>query len=309
MKPEFERRAAEMKARNLARGRPPIATLPRPSIFAPPKPITPPTKVYIRDFLRDADIDKLSAPLAAIKKLTKVETDRDGLLDFSGMEFQIAVSPDLFVRAIKTYDAVLKEALSRGWITKTDDSARWQITVSTVQLRLAVTEKIEPIPGMLAPPGGRRPRRPTGSLVVSLTAGYQQTATISDKRGTQIESKLPSLFLRAEALAAEVHAKNEKDAARQREWEMEARRRREIEQRIERVNREVVEWERAEKIRGYVRAMTDHLSAGGPIDSESHAAKWLKWASNHADNVDPTRRPFNIEPQEFWEWDFVRPVD
>jgi hypothetical protein len=63
---------------------------------------------------------------------------------------QIAVSPDLFARVIKTYDAVLREALSRGWITKADDFARWQITVLTVQLRLAVTEKIEPIPGMLA---------------------------------------------------------------------------------------------------------------------------------------------------------------
>lgn len=103
------------------------------------------------------------------------------------------------------------------------------------------------MPGMLTPPGGRRPRRPTGSLVVSLTAGYQQTATISDKRGTQIESKLPTLFLKAEALGAEVHTKNEKDAARQREWEMEAKRRREIEQRIERLNREIVEWEPARR--------------------------------------------------------------
>ena len=298
-----------MKARNLARGRPAIASLPRPSLFSPPKPVTPPTKVYVRDFLRDADIDKLSAPLSALKKLGKVETDRDGLLDFSGMEVQIAVSPDLFVRAINTYDAVLKEALSRGWITKIADSARWQITVSTVPLRLAVTEKIEPIPGMLAPPGGRRPRRPTGSLVISLTAGYQQTATISDKRGTRIESKLPTLFLRTEALAAEVHTKNEQDAARQREWEMEARRRREIEQRIGRLNREIVEWERADTIRGYVRAMSDHLSVDGPLDPESHAAKWLKWVRNHADNIDPTRGPFKIEKQEFWEWDFVRPVD
>ena len=136
-----------MKARNLARGRSAIASLPRPSIFSPPRPVTPPTKVYVRDFLRDADIDKLSPPLAAIKRLGKVETDRDGLLDFSELGVQIAVSPDLFVRAIKTYDAVLKEALSRDWITKADDSAHWQIVVSAVPLRLAVTERIEPIPG------------------------------------------------------------------------------------------------------------------------------------------------------------------
>jgi hypothetical protein len=98
-----------------------------------------------------------------------------------------------FVRSVKTCDTALKGALSPRRITKTDDSTRWQITVSTVPLRLEVTEKIEPIPDMLAPPGGRRPRRPTRSLVVSLTAGYQQTATMSDKRGPRSSRKCPSI--------------------------------------------------------------------------------------------------------------------
>lgn len=298
-KSEFEQRAAEMKARNLARGRPAIASLPRPSIFSRPKPVTPPTKVYVRDFLRDGDIDKLSPPLAAIKKLGNVETDRDGLLDFSGMEVHISVSPDLFVRAVKIYDAVLKEALSRGWIAKTD-SARWQITVSTVPPRLAVTENIEPIPGMLAPPGGRRPRRPTGSLVVSLTAGYQQTATISDKRGTQIESKLSVLFLRAEALASEVHGERQRMEARRRQEEIESRRRWELEQRIERLDCNASARRRTERIRGYIQAMADRMAAAGPIADDSDAAKWLKWARRCADSIDPTGE-IVITPQEFWE--------
>jgi hypothetical protein len=78
---------------------------------------------------------------------------------------------------------------------------------------------------------------------------------------------------------------------------------------MERLNREIVEWERAEKIRGYVRAMTDRLSVDSPLDCESHAAKWLKWARNHADNIDPAHGRFKIGPQEFWEWDFLQSVD
>ena len=65
-KSDFERRAAEMRARDLARGRPANASLPTPSIFATPKPVTQPAKVYVRDFLRDADIDKLCPRLSLL---------------------------------------------------------------------------------------------------------------------------------------------------------------------------------------------------------------------------------------------------
>src|SRR5580693_8743659 len=72
-KSEFERRAAEMKARNLSAPR--YRNLPPPrSIFAPPRDTASPAKVYVRDFLRDVDINRLSPPLGAIKKLGKLET-------------------------------------------------------------------------------------------------------------------------------------------------------------------------------------------------------------------------------------------
>ena len=55
-----------------------------------------PAKVYVRDFLREVDIKRLSSPLAAIKKLDKLEADRDGLLDLKDAGLQISVSPNLF---------------------------------------------------------------------------------------------------------------------------------------------------------------------------------------------------------------------
>jgi hypothetical protein len=42
---------------------------------------------------------------------------------------------------------------------------------------------------------------------------------ISDKRGTEIESKLHNLFVKAEALASEVRAERERDAAMRRQEE------------------------------------------------------------------------------------------
>jgi hypothetical protein len=185
---EFERRAAEMKAQNVVRPRFRNVSPPR-SIFAPPRATPAPTKVYVRDFLREMDIKQLSPPLAAIKKLDKLETDRDGLLDLKQADLQISVSPDLLQRGIRAYDAVLRAAAERGWPLKIIEGVVFRIIISREALELAVMEKTEPIAEVKVLPGERRPRRPSGALVVSLTAGYRKVM-VSDKRGTRVESKI-----------------------------------------------------------------------------------------------------------------------
>jgi hypothetical protein len=143
-KSEFERRAAEMKAQNLVRPRFRNLSPPR-SIFAPPRAIPVPTKVYVRDFLREMDIKQLSPPLAAIKKLEKLETDRDGLVDLKEAGLHISVSPDLLQRGIRAFDAVLRAAAERGWPLKITEGVVLRIMISGEPLELAVTEKTEPI--------------------------------------------------------------------------------------------------------------------------------------------------------------------
>jgi hypothetical protein len=185
-KSEFERRAAEMKARNLVQPR--FRNLPPPrSIFAPPRAAPAPAKVYVRDFLREVDIKRLSSPLAAIKKLDQLETDRDGLLDLTPADLQISVSPDLLLRGIKAYDAVLAAAAERGWPLKLREGVALRVMVSSEPLELAVTEKTEPLSEIKVRPGERRPRRPTGALVVSMTAGYvEAVASRMAEEGQQV---------------------------------------------------------------------------------------------------------------------------
>jgi hypothetical protein len=297
-KSEFERRAAEMKARNLTRPRFRNLSQPR-SIFAPPRATPAPAKVYVRDFLREVDIKRLSPPFASIKKLDKLETDCDGLLDFTPAGLQISVSPDLLMRGIETYDAVLRMAAERDWPLKISEGVVLRISVWSEPLELAVTEKTDPIAEVKVRPGERRPRRPTGALVVSLTAGYRKVM-VSDKRGTRLESKLSELFKKAEALAADVYAEHERDAAIRRQEEIESRRRWELEQRIERLDRNVAAWRRAARIRAYVQAMADRMAAE-PIAHDSDAAKWLAWARRYADSIDPACRPITVSPEEIWE--------
>jgi hypothetical protein len=275
-KSEFERRDAEMKARNLVRPRFPNLSPPR-SIFAPPPATPAPAKVYIRDFIREVDVKQLSPPLAAIRKLDKLETDRDALVDLREAGLHISVSPDLLPRGIRAYDAVLRAAAERAWPLKIIEGVVHRIMISSEPLELAVTEKTEPIAEVKVRPGERRPRGPTGALVVSLTAGYRKVM-VSDKRGTRVESKLPDLFADAEALAAQVHAEHERDAAMRRQEEIEWRRRYELERRMEQLDQNVATWRRAGRIREYVQAMSDRMAASGQIARDSDAAKWLAGA-------------------------------
>jgi hypothetical protein len=162
-----------------------------------------------------------------------------------------------------------------------------------------VTEKTEPLLEVKVRPGERRPRRPTGALVVSLTAGYRKVM-VSDKRGTQVESKLPDLFMKAEALASEVHAEHERDATVRRQEEIESHRRHELERQIKRLRRNAALWRRAQRIREYIEAVAARLKAEGSIPPESDAAKWLMWAGRYADAIDPICGSRESPPQEFW---------
>jgi hypothetical protein len=116
----------------------------------------------------------------------------------------------------------LKAVAEGGW--PLSEGTVHRIVISSERLELAVTGKTEPIPEVRVRPGERRSRRPTGALVVSLTTGYRKVM-VSDKRGTHIESKLSDLSVNANALAAEVHAEHERDAAMRRQEEIESRHR------------------------------------------------------------------------------------
>jgi hypothetical protein len=259
-----------------------------------------PAKVIILDYLRDSDLSRLSPQLAAIKKLDTLETDRDGLLSLAQAGVQISVSPELLARAIRACNAVLGAALERGWSVEEPDGGALRILVAGGSFELAVTEKTEPAPGIRVRPGERCPRKPNGALVVSLTAGDRK-AMISDKRGTRIESKVPDLFAKAEVLGAEVRTEHDRSASIQRQQDLEYRRRVELEARIERLNRDVAAWQRARRIRAYVKCVADRLAGRGSISPDSDQAKWIEWARCYADSVDPTGRPVTMWVQEPWE--------
>lgn len=153
MKPEFERRAAEMKSKNLAQRQ--FRSIPPPrSVFAPPRVEIRPSKAHLRDFLADTDLSKLSSQLAPIKKLGTLETDRDGLISLGTAGVQILASPELLLRAVKVYDAVLREVAARGWPIHPAEGSYLKVVICEEPLVLAVTEEADPIAGIEVRPGG-----------------------------------------------------------------------------------------------------------------------------------------------------------
>jgi hypothetical protein len=273
-KVEFEQRAAEMRARNLAaRTRqqtpPPVAAISVAPAWTPTK-----RKIRVQESLAGVDFSDFDPALKAVRRVVTMETDRDGLIDLRGTGVQIVVSPELIVRGVVLCNAVLKGATKRGWVIKAGGSpgAHLRVLISGEQLDFIVEEKIEPIPGLLAAPGGRRPRRPTGNLQVTLGSGYNKVS-VSDKRGTRIESKLETLFEGGEALAISIRVERDRLAAQQREYEIASRRRWEIESRVRRLNENLEAWEKAERIRRYASALADEASRRGPIEPASDLAK------------------------------------
>jgi hypothetical protein len=301
-KSEFQQRAAEMRARNLAaRTR---QAPPHPVAAINVAPARTPTKqrIRVKESLAGVNFTDFDPALKAVRRVGTMETDRDGLINLRGAGVQIAVSPELIVRSVVLCNAVLKGATKRGWMIKVGGSpgAHLCLSISGEQLDFTIEEKTEPIPDLFAPPGGRRPRRPTGKLQLTLGAGYQKSS-MSDNRGTRLESKLEMFFEKGEALAASIREAHNRAAARQREYEIESRRRWEIEARVRRLNENIEAREMAESIRRYASALADKASQQGPIDPGSDLAKWLGWAESYADWIDPLMGPLDVTPQEFWE--------
>jgi len=128
---------------------------------------------------------------------------------------------------------------------------------------------------------------PSGELRIQLPRASSTTSEWRDGKRKKVESKLAKVFLGIEAAAAysdEIEQRNQQlsthffDQARVRIQEQQER---ELQKR-----RVVIVRERAEGLRvaKEVRQLIDAL-AGRPIDEDS--ARWIEWAKQYADSVDP----------------------
>lgn len=80
-------------------------------------------------------------------------------------------------------------------------------------------------------------------------------------------------------------------------WQQEQERRKE-EQKINELNRMVLNWDQAARIRAFIADVRDRRSR---IDEGSDLAHWMDWALKHANQLDPLGPQHNEQPETLAE--------
>lgn len=247
-------------------------------------------------------------------EVQRAKIDADGIIVPSEMKaMDIRTSKDNARRALLIFDAILKECLRHEYTV----SAGPTVNIEQHAMKLGIHEIVDTKRELddkvdLGKPyefGHSRhttSRVPSGRLVLEITEGRGYWATggrrswrDSDKR--QLEAQLDKVFLGLVETAAMArrHAEEEKQREEQRQQE-EARREEAARQRAERYKQYRTEKARFEKliqqsqdykesrmIRDLIEAVRTKHEANGPIDAKSEIGRWIEWAVQQADRLDP----------------------
>lgn len=171
---------------------------------------------------------------------------------------------------------------------------------------------------------------PTGELTIKIYPMYGSglRGVWNDTKRRQVEACLGDVMLSLRRVAAWQAAERAKAEARQVRYEAEQQRRAvlraEIETervRVEQLGKDAAAWRRAQDIRVFVDARAaqmaicashpDRASADG-LANDPEAKRWLQWASDQADRLDPLRTSppsiidtpeHEISPVSIWSFD------
>lgn len=251
----------------------------------------------------------------ANQQLQRADTDDNRLIvPPKGAVLDIRVSKSSLRRSLLIMDALLKALEQRGFVLGPGPN----VTILDVRVGFGMTEQLEtqreqPQEHDLDGPytfGHSRfytKRVPTGRLVLRIhdadaywAHGCRQSWR--DGKKQRLEDRLNSVVSGLVEVAArrkEHEAKLERQARERREQERqrqeEARRRAEKREQIKaeqaRVNvllQQAENWRKSQVLRNYIEtARLQHLSEHGRIEEGSDFARWLGWAVQQADRLDP----------------------
>ncbi len=241
---------------------------------------------------------------------------------------RIDVIKDSYLRALRIADALVKAIEQRGFQFVSDGADRWPralIQLLDEKFAFRVTEKTRRVPHELTLDEKRRKEKsgysyhdkydylPTGQLELRLLSdSNSQVKAWRDGKRRRVEDCL-NLFLVELYVEAVTSRDNRIRWAKEERarWE-EQRRQREVQEQRARLEAQSAAWAKAEEIRSFVAAAReDALRRHGEIDDDSEFARWLTWAKEQADQIDPLiggegqssreeKRPPQIEPTQDW---------
>lgn len=257
----------------------------------------------------------------------RIPSTKQNMLDTPEIQGSLAigVSTPNIRRALLLFDAILKGFEGLGyWVGFTDDHRkRTVIEVMGLQIQVSIREydsirvlEKKRDEHLYAEYGIEKERKrielvPSGRLRVEIYYSEQgfygkntcyQHEQISETKATPMEKRLKQVAFAVIAAAAQaIEQKAWRKKREEEEWE--ARKRKEEEERrraarwekiqieqarVDALIDESEDWAKSNRLRDYINVKeADYLSRGVNIGPKSDAGKWLKWASDQADRLDP----------------------
>lgn len=212
---------------------------------------------------------------------------------------------DSWARGLRILDTLFLEAERRGYKVCVEQGKGTLIKVMGEDVGILLREKVKQAERRpTAQKGGtgwpfesKYEYIPTGQLCLSILNLYRGGARTNwaDTEHLKIEDRLTDFF---EGLveAAAIQRKRKLEAQeRERQWAEEAKRRFEREQMqrreqafLDELLGEAERWQKSQLIRAYIEARRNAaIQKDGVVSPASDLGKWLAWAKEHADRLDP----------------------
>lgn len=205
-------------------------------------------------------------------------------------------------RALDIVGTVIAILEQQGVKVRTDERRNWA-TIFGQDVFFKITERRRKLQRPPAKPGDKSDLfrsnfdlEPTGELTFHILSGYEFTLhRWSDRANRKIEQGVPEIV--AGILRTGVRLRREAENKRL-EHERQQRRIEELrllkneieaeEKRVAQLEKRADSWRRATLIRDYAQAVLNyHAQRGSDIAPESEVGRWMTWALQQADRVDP----------------------
>lgn len=259
---------------------------------------------------------QLTEPRALVSqwlKSAKTSKVKDGYLDYAGKRvLNVMISSTLIERCAIFFDALIKEGEAEGSSWKINAEGKTVVTVNDEPIAVRLVERLDKHPIPPPPPPKRRPGAPwepnfmslrspqfewtsTGELTFQIEArmDYGERKNWKDTKTAPLEKKISSILAGLSSASVSIKVLREKEEVRNREWAEDERRRleraraTEIQRRLRlSVVKHTERWERAERLRAFIKAVEDRLKIA-PIADREMANPWIDWARKQADLLDP----------------------
>jgi hypothetical protein len=235
------------------------------------------------------------------------ENDRKLLVPKTGAAAHLLVSRQQLPRALRIMNALFLGLEEQGYVVSwpKKEGERLAVTVEGESVALSMHEVIDSEPHVLTPAeekhSWRAPKwdyKLTGRLRLSIDSvpySCHIRATWADGRVQIVENcigdfivglKVAAAAIKKNRLESEAWARRREEERKQREEQQ--RRAEEHKRRADFVNGLIENWEEADRVRTFVKALTEAASQTECSDEKKHEIQqFLDWTSEYADLLDP----------------------